>query len=71
MTKIITVSEAQIEEIILRPIDNIVTVSYRLLDENGDMINTKRVNIPPGEATKEVTDIVSKLLANVSNKEDL
>lgn len=72
MAKQITISEAEIEEIIIRPNDSTpVTVSYRLLDTGGKMITIKRTTIPKNEITASMATMATKLLTTISTDEGL
>lgn len=70
--KQINLKNAQIEEIIIRPHENIpVSVSYKLLDDAGNVVTVKRANIPANEITKTMGDMADKLLACINEDEGL
>jgi hypothetical protein len=70
--KTINIDQAQIEEIIIRPNESIpVTVSYKLFDDNGDLVTVKKVTIPQNEITKAISDMTTKLLDNIESTEDI
>jgi hypothetical protein len=72
MAKQITIEEAQIEEIIIRPNDSTpVTVSYKLLDDDGKMVTVKRITIPKNEITNSMAEMATKLLTSISTEEGL
>lgn len=72
MSKEIIIEQAEIEEIIIRPNENIpVSVSYKLLDDEGNMITVKRVNIPQNEITKAISDMTIKLLDSIETEEQI
>ena len=70
--KTIKIQSAIISEIIIRPNENIpVSVSYRLLDDQGGLVTVKTVNIPKNEVTQAMSDMATKLLAFVETAEEL
>lgn len=70
--KTIKIKDSEIEEVIIRPNENIpVSVSYKLLDDTGKLITVKRINIPQNEITQEISNMVTKLLTNISDQEGL
>lgn len=70
--KTIQISNAEISEIIIRPNDSTpVTVSYKLLDDDGKMVTVKRITIPQNEVTDSMASMASKLLTAVSTEEGL
>lgn len=70
--KIINIKNIQIEEIIIRPNENIpISVSYRLLDENNNLVMIKKNSVNKDKLTKEFSEITGKILKEISMTEEL
>ena len=70
--KTITVKDIVIEEMIIRPGDaHPVSVSYKLFDENNELITTRRQNLSAGDVTSEIVSLTTKLLGSIEDGEDI
>lgn len=76
MSKTITITSAEIEEIILRPNEEIAfSVSYRLKDAGGNVVYRKRIVIEKSElpttALTNLTNFATKVLTRIETVEGI
>lgn len=73
--KTINFKEIKIDEVIIRPQDGLITILYTKLDDQGDVIAGKTLNLKqdnlPGALKTALTGLINKIINSVDNHEGL
>lgn len=70
--KTVKIKNAVVEEIIFRPNDETpISVLYKLYDDAGELLTTKRVQVPKTAATSQLANFSTKILEHITSEEDL
>ena len=67
--KTLNIKTAQIEEIIIRPLENIpLSISYKLFSDTGELITVRRISINKADLPTAGQDAIDTLMQKLSEK---